>query len=227
MISELLDIYSIKLQRYFQQEEDEATRVYIKNLLKELKTTTSISALSETLATFLKSDHVTNSQLAKDIKDWINYLDELQTLEISVLEKLPKLNFVGNTQPLKNILQQIVSREDYLFHCRAKSLLVYLSNNALQATLNYLADLSPNDSAATSIAAMGAFKQANFFSKEHADCVQLLTKNSVNFIEQNKEQTLANDILQTALFIYQDINREAKLQQTSHDAEPSRGCIMI
>ncbi|STX49449.1 Uncharacterised protein [Legionella hackeliae] len=52
MISELLDIYSIKLQRYFQQEEDEATRVYIKNLLKELKTTTSISALSETLATF-------------------------------------------------------------------------------------------------------------------------------------------------------------------------------
>lgn len=125
------------------------------------------------------------------------------------------------------MLEQVFARDDYLFHARAKSLLSYLNDETLQDTLNYLNDLSMG--AAYSSATLGTFDQSPSLSRKHAACKYLLTKNSINFNEKNNKQTLANNLLQSALLIYQDMYKDQKLmpQPKTEENESSSQCILI
>ncbi|ASQ47142.1 hypothetical protein [Legionella clemsonensis] len=221
MTVDLLENYIHRLNLLINQENNKELVSLTKELLEQLRCITSISNLQKALNRFSASiGTYSTSQVARQISKWENELQELQLLEKAVLDKFPALTFREEVQSFKRVLEKIFAREDYLFHARAKSLLSYLNDEALQVTLDYLNDLSTGVTSASAI--LGTFDQSPSLSRKHTACKYLLTKNSINFNEKNSKQVLANNILQSALLIYQDMQSEPK-----QEVKQSSPCILI
>ena len=215
MIHTITDSYRLWLSQYIPKGKFK-NRSIARFLISQMNGVESINALQILISSAFQS-HPSTFSIVQDSDDpFVRRLNKLrktiQELQKANIEKLcsqlDEISTTIETANLINLLKTVLTDPRSLLHIKAPALLQELNDIfGLKKIVKHIEGL--NSKPRPINPGIGTFDAIKPLSYEHAICLDLLRNNSSTYNDADANSIGANNLLQTLLIIYQDINTKA------------------
>jgi hypothetical protein len=229
-------IYTQLLKRSYKLYSDHlASERLIKTLITDFEKVDSIAEINFKLAQSIRSLQCSSgysifflTQLGEWNKEVVDRIENHQQVQ----ELFAKLPSSPRITPLIRFLKELLASPYTLLHMKGNSLLLALCNPLLPTALEHLASLEQSPEPVNPRAGtFAALKQSlPDQDSDYALCLGLLNDLTSTYKDSDPVFSLANDLLQSALIVYKDLNfmEEISLDdEASEKQNKTSGCVLF
>lgn len=209
--------YTVWLKKYaLAHPKDPQIQTITSSLIKKLTNVQSFDELNELLESCLHYSEQTKDTpfalygaltLNQTLFGWHQRLSELKKNHTQAMIFLAESDIATTFPAFGQLLNELMTAPKALIHSQTDSIFRVLRHKRFSELPEYLAQLEKSP-AESSIPRSGSFSTIMPITAEHQACLHLLNKLSANFDEHNELFELSNNLLQTTLTVYQDVNFE-------------------
>ncbi|ARH01159.1 hypothetical protein [Legionella micdadei] len=145
--------------------------------------------------------------LSEMLEEWNTLLTQQEVLKHTVWRKLIGLPPQNKSEPLVRLICEMINTPDSSMNGRMRSLLIHANADNLESALATLAKLPPSTPKNLRKGDFGSPSPSRKNS-DHTACLGLLANNSAAYARDTPDWILANNLLQVALQMYDDLHHE-------------------
>ncbi|KTD57253.1 hypothetical protein [Legionella shakespearei] len=229
-------IYTELLKQSYKRHSDHlASQRLINTLIADFEKVGSIAEINFKLAQSILSLQCSSGYpvfLLAKLGEWNQEVIDRIENHKRAKELFAALPFSSRTAPLIRFLEELLESPYTLLHMKGNSLLLALCNPLLPTVLEHLASLEQcPDPVNPRTGSFAALKQSLVDQdSDYAFCLGMLNNLTSSYKESDPVFSLANDLLQSALIVYKDLNymEEISLEDdNSKNKNATGGCVLF